>query len=146
VSDGDTGLVRFGARDYMTDAGRWMSADPLRLNAGLNAYEYAGSDPVHRSDRTGMLSDCTWAVLATGAGAVACAALIDVAQEVGIAMCIALGLVDAAAIKKTCFVATECHYVCPPTYSDIVLPANPDGSCPPSPCGASSDFDQCRGA
>ncbi len=52
--DADTGLVRFGARDYDAEMGSWTSADPLEFPVGgLNRDEYAGSDPVNLLDSTG---------------------------------------------------------------------------------------------
>jgi RHS repeat-associated protein len=55
--DPDTGLVRFGARDYDADAGRWMSKDPIGFEGGNNWYDYVGNDPVNDYDPCG-LSDC----------------------------------------------------------------------------------------
>jgi RHS repeat-associated protein len=56
--DKDTGLVRFGARDYDASVGRWASKDPIRFNGGqINLYVYAGNDPVNTADPNGMLSD-----------------------------------------------------------------------------------------
>src|SRR5690606_364912 len=34
--DPDTGLVRFGARDYDPEVGRWTSKDPIGLSGGVN--------------------------------------------------------------------------------------------------------------
>ena len=51
--DGDTGLVRFGARDYDASAGRWMSKDPLRFGGGMNLYGYVVNDPVDHLDPDG---------------------------------------------------------------------------------------------
>jgi RHS repeat-associated protein len=51
--DADTGVVRFGARDYDTATGRWTAKDPILFGGGLNLYAYAGSDPVNRIDTTG---------------------------------------------------------------------------------------------
>ena len=53
--DSDTGLVRFGARDYDATIGRWLSKDPSGLDGGLNLYEYAGSDPVNYIDVNGRI-------------------------------------------------------------------------------------------
>jgi RHS repeat-associated protein len=53
--DRDTGLVRFGARDYEPATGRWTSKDPLGLEGGLNVYEYAGNDSVNNIDPSGRL-------------------------------------------------------------------------------------------
>jgi RHS repeat-associated protein len=54
--DDDTKLVRFGARDYDAQLGRWTSKDPLRLGGGdTNFYKYAGSDPVNNSDPSGLI-------------------------------------------------------------------------------------------
>jgi len=52
--DRDTGLVRFGARDYDPSVGRWLRKDPARLLGGTNFYEYAGSEPVNRIDPGGL--------------------------------------------------------------------------------------------
>ena len=53
--DPDTGLVRFGVRDYDPETGRWTAKDPL-LFAGRqeNLYAYAGSAPTHYVDPTGL--------------------------------------------------------------------------------------------
>jgi RHS repeat-associated protein len=53
IQDRDTGLVRFGARDYQPFTGRWVSKDPIRLRGGLNVYVYAANDPVDVFDLTG---------------------------------------------------------------------------------------------
>jgi RHS repeat-associated protein len=49
--DGDTGLVRFGARDYDASVGRWVSKDPIRFEGGsFNLYGYVVNDPVDLFD------------------------------------------------------------------------------------------------
>jgi RHS repeat-associated protein len=45
--DSETGLVRFGARDYDAGTGRWTAKDPVRFDGGFNLYVYANSDPVN---------------------------------------------------------------------------------------------------
>ncbi len=53
--DRDTGLVRYGARDYDPQAGRWTAKDPI-LFAGrqANLYAYVGNDPVNFIDMNGL--------------------------------------------------------------------------------------------
>ncbi len=54
--DRDTGLVRFGARDYDPELGRWTAPDPLLFNGDqYNLYEYALSDPINRVDPEGLV-------------------------------------------------------------------------------------------
>ena len=55
LHDRDTGLVRFGARDYEARSGRWVAKDPIRFGGGApNLYEYAGNDPVNGIDIDGQ--------------------------------------------------------------------------------------------
>jgi RHS repeat-associated protein len=52
--DGQTGLVRFGARDYDPVAGRWTDLDPVGFDGGsANLYEYVFSNPLTFVDPTG---------------------------------------------------------------------------------------------
>ena len=52
--DPDTGLVRFGQRDYDSIAGRWTAKDPISFGAGdSNLYRYVRNDPVNHRDPTG---------------------------------------------------------------------------------------------
>lgn len=63
--DVETGLVRFGAREYQAALGRWTSRDSLYFDANqANLYAYAGSDPVNNLDpdgekQTWYCFDCT---------------------------------------------------------------------------------------
>jgi RHS repeat-associated protein len=53
--DEDTGLVRFGARDYDAEVGRWLAKDPILLRGGQsNLYVYAANDPINRRDTSGL--------------------------------------------------------------------------------------------
>jgi len=53
--DHETKLVRFGARDYDPELGRWLSRDPILFNGGLeNLYSYVGGDPVNKIDPSGL--------------------------------------------------------------------------------------------
>jgi RHS repeat-associated protein len=51
--DQDTGLVRFGARDYDPFTARWTTKDPIGISGGLNLYAYVENNPVCRLDPTG---------------------------------------------------------------------------------------------
>ncbi|MBK6423666.1 MAG: RHS repeat-associated core domain-containing protein [Gemmatimonadetes bacterium] len=54
LTDGATGLVRFGVRDYDPTIGRWTAQDPVGFGGGSSGlHAYAGNDPVNLIDRTG---------------------------------------------------------------------------------------------
>ena len=55
--DRDTQLVRFGARDYDAETGRWTAKDPIGFGGGDgNLYRYANSDPINGNDPLGLYS------------------------------------------------------------------------------------------
>jgi RHS repeat-associated protein len=55
IYDTDTGLVRFGARDYDPETGRWTAKDPIRFNGGdTNLYGYVIDDPINLRDSGGL--------------------------------------------------------------------------------------------
>jgi RHS repeat-associated protein len=55
LRDGDTGLIRLGARDYDPRTGRWSGRDPLLFEADdTNLYRYVASDPVNFIDPEGL--------------------------------------------------------------------------------------------
>ncbi len=54
--DSQTGLARFGARDYDAVTGRWTSKDPIQFKGrDPNLYAYVLSDPIQFYDPTGLL-------------------------------------------------------------------------------------------
>jgi len=54
---GDTGLTRFGARDYDPEVGRWTAKDPIRFAGGQgNLYVYVANNPVNFTDPYGLFS------------------------------------------------------------------------------------------
>ncbi len=57
LTDPDTGLVRFGWRDYDPAIGRFTALDPARDRRGDgDLYDYCMDDPVSRVDPTGLWS------------------------------------------------------------------------------------------
>ena len=53
--DADTGLVRFGARDYDAEIGRWTAKDPILFGGQqANLYVYVGGNPINWIDPTGL--------------------------------------------------------------------------------------------
>ena len=53
--DGDTGLIRFGARDYYPATARWTAPDPIRFDGGdTNLTAYSHSDPINSADPSGL--------------------------------------------------------------------------------------------
>ncbi|MDN3513170.1 MAG: RHS repeat-associated core domain-containing protein [Candidatus Brocadia sp.] len=65
IYDTHTKLVRFGARDYDADTGRWTAKDPSRFDGGTNLFGYSFNDPVNYFDQNGQ----TPAIAAAGAAA-----------------------------------------------------------------------------
>ena len=56
LHDRDTGLVRFGHRDYDPQTGRWTAKDPIFFNGGdTDLYGYCLNDPVNGVDPDGKM-------------------------------------------------------------------------------------------
>lgn len=67
--DRDTGFIRFGARAYDPDTGRWTSKDPLNFTSGdTNLYAYVRNDPVNFTDPLGLWEGIWPGVCRTGCG------------------------------------------------------------------------------
>jgi RHS repeat-associated protein len=55
LHDRDTGLVRFGYRDYDPDIGRWTAKDPIFFAGGdTDLYGYSLNDPLKNIDPKGL--------------------------------------------------------------------------------------------
>jgi RHS repeat-associated protein len=55
LHDRDTGLVRFGFRDYDPDTSRWTAKDPIGFAGGnIDLYGYVLSDPINWLDPLGL--------------------------------------------------------------------------------------------
>jgi RHS repeat-associated protein len=111
--DGDTGLVRFGARDYEAVVGRWTARDPIRHGSlpGDNGYCYLMADPLSTTDPYGF-----------GPASMSCKAAVTVACRQG---CIANNKTGKAAA------AAICSFIC----SNLAKVAfcDPEPSPPPPP-------------
>ena len=58
IYDQQTGLVRFGARDYDSEIGRWTCKDPIGFSGeASNLYEYCYNDTVNLVDITGLMGE-----------------------------------------------------------------------------------------
>jgi RHS repeat-associated protein len=73
LADPDTGLVRFGYRDYDPAAGRWTARDPSLYGGGQeNLYAYVGDDPIRLRDPLGLFCVGGSAYEGVGGGASIC--------------------------------------------------------------------------
>jgi RHS repeat-associated protein len=141
--DSQTKLVRFGARDYDPETGRWTSKDPFRLTRGdFNLYGYVGSDPVNWRDVYGFQESSpqgdggpwwgTWleysaislpftAVVALG-GAVAGQALLPFLPGGGALIGAALATAAAETMLGVAAAKAPCPHPGPPPEEYKVLP------------------------
>jgi RHS repeat-associated protein len=64
LNDDVTKLVRFGARDYDVETGRWTTKDPLGFVGGYaNLFRYGRSSPIDWTDINGLgVVNCTKAI------------------------------------------------------------------------------------
>ena len=51
---GELGMYYYKARIYSPTLGRFLQADPVGYAGGINLYAYVGSDPVNRTDPSGL--------------------------------------------------------------------------------------------
>jgi RHS repeat-associated protein len=73
LQDRDTGLVRFGARDYDPQLGRWVSKDPIRFDGGqTNLYVYVNNDPINALDINGKWASLLECLQGVSAGKATC--------------------------------------------------------------------------
>ncbi|MEY4577763.1 MAG: hypothetical protein RL701_2466 [Pseudomonadota bacterium] len=72
--DADTGLTKFGVRDYDSVTGRWTNKDPILFRGGTtNLYEYVKGDPINDTDPDGLGPELLWCI-PPSPGAPICAA------------------------------------------------------------------------
>lgn len=58
----EIGMYYYKARMYEPKLGRFMQTDPISYGAGLNWYNYVGSDPVNAIDPSGQMVICTGSI------------------------------------------------------------------------------------
>jgi RHS repeat-associated protein len=66
--DSESGLSYNWHRSYDAGVGRYTQSDPIGLEGGINTYSYAESDPVDKSDPSGLI---VGPILRVGAAAMA---------------------------------------------------------------------------
>ncbi|MCC6903347.1 MAG: RHS domain-containing protein, partial [Polyangiaceae bacterium] len=119
--DHETGLTRFGARDYDPVVGRWTAKDPIGFEGdGPNVYLYALLDPVNARDAAGRKATLTdvfacyacSAVSGAAIGACFAAATAAAPETAG----------TAYGICVTAFLALRapCIPLCKPIFDDIL--------------------------
>jgi RHS repeat-associated protein len=70
IYDAQTGLTRFGARDYEAMSGRWITSDKARFKGGqTNFFVYSSNDPINQEDPTGMSAELYGVQMALGSAA-----------------------------------------------------------------------------
>lgn len=64
LHDRDTGLVRFGLRDYDPTIGKWTAKDPIDFHGGdVNLFNYVVADPINKKDPHGTISGLALTVI-----------------------------------------------------------------------------------
>jgi RHS repeat-associated protein len=87
IEDPDTGLVRFGMRDYDPLQGRWMAPDPAGFSGSpTNLYAYVAGDPIAHRDPTGLFCMGGSGYAGIGGGVQFCG------DSEGFAVCAEIGL------------------------------------------------------
>jgi len=112
--DYQTGLVRFGARDYDASTGRWLAKDPVGFSGGdTNLYGYVLNDPINFTDPLGTDGWDVAGALIEGAakGAVTTFALgVVVAKVTTAAVALGASATVVAAVAVWAAAATAAYY------------------------------------
>jgi RHS repeat-associated protein len=118
IYDQDTGLVRFGARDYDPISGRWTAKDPIRFAGGdANMYAYVANDSMNVVDPSGLFSPVSHHLITFTAA---------VAEGAGLFQALNLAAAVAAADWNPSLSASQAsenshwHAMCPPGVAQSV--------------------------
>jgi RHS repeat-associated protein len=91
LHDRDTGLVRFGYRDYDPEVGRWTAKDPIGFAGGdTDLYGYVLNNPINSFDQLGLAP--WWAGIAGEAAVGAGVILFGTGLLVGLPPLVPVGL------------------------------------------------------
>ncbi len=102
LADPDTGLIRFGFRDYDPEAGRWTSRDPILFQSRqANLYVYVANNPIGYKDPLGLFCIGVTAYAVFGGGVKLC---ID---DDGISMCGEAGVGTGGGVEIDPFGGTD---------------------------------------
>ena len=89
--DAESGLNYNYFRYYNAESGRYIKADPIGVNGGINAYAYAQANPIMSADPNGL---CPWCIGAAIGGLLDLG--IQLAQNGGNFSCVSWGQVAGA--------------------------------------------------
>jgi RHS repeat-associated protein len=113
IQDRETGLVRFGARDYDPQVGRWVSKDPIRFaGADTNLYAYCHNDPLNCSDPSGLdpLSSFTQGFIDGAVGALIVGGAVVLVATLGVPAAVIGGVLAVGTVVGAGSLSYEVAY------------------------------------
>ena len=102
--DKDTGLVRFGYRDYDPDTGRWTAKDLILFDGGdTDLFGYCLKDPINFLDPYGLISNGTMAIAGKTLAAIGGVGLVASVASANLPGAIVSGVAIAAGLSITAY-------------------------------------------
>jgi len=93
IYDSETTLIRFGARDYDAESGRWTSKEPLKFDGNsYNFYSYVDNDPINLRDPRGENAVAVSIRIGAGIGSLAGPGGTVAGAVVGAAIGVGIGI------------------------------------------------------